>query len=96
MALTVLAVFQWFNAWNARSSRRSAFYNVLANKWLLAATGIVIAAHLLGMYTTFGQTILGTTPLSWEEWVIVLLLGSTIVIYEELVKFVKRIYDKRK
>jgi Ca2+-transporting ATPase len=47
MALTTLAVFQWFNAWNCRSARASVFSNVLGNRYLIGATAVVIVLQLI-------------------------------------------------
>lgn len=91
ISLTVLAVFQWFNAWNCRSETTSIFStNPFANKYLVGATLIVIALQVSALYTPFLQTILRTTPLSFSEWVLVLLVASSILAVEEARKLFVR------
>lgn len=87
VSLTALAVFQWFNAWNCRSESRSLFkMNFLSNKYLISATFIVIILQMSAIYLPFMQKILKTTPLTLNEWLIIILVGFTIVLAEELRK----------
>lgn len=90
IALTTLAVFQWFNAWNCRSNRSSAFYNLLGNRYLLGATTIVIALQMLAVYNPFLQSILHTVPLALTDWLIILPVAFSIVVVEEVRKFFSR------
>ncbi len=87
MSLTVLAVFQWFNAWNCRSESESVFaMNPFSNKYLLAATSIVVSLQLLAVYHPFMQKFLHTTSLSLREWVVILVIASSIILAEEIRK----------
>jgi Ca2+-transporting ATPase len=91
MALTVLAVFQWFNAWNCRSETRSIFTtNPLSNKFLLGATGIVVTLQLFAVYHPLFQKFLHTSPLTLKEWLIILPIAATVIIVEEIRKFIAR------
>ncbi|MDO8536960.1 MAG: HAD-IC family P-type ATPase [bacterium] len=91
MSLTVLAVFQWFNAWNCRSEDKSIFQlNPFSNKFLVGATLIVISLQLVAVYTPIMQKVLNTTSLSLSEWYIIILIASSIVIVEEVRKFFYR------
>lgn len=94
VSLTVLAVFQWFNAWNCRSERVSLFQmNPFSNKFLLGATVIVVALHAFAVYHPLMQKILHTVPLSLMEWLIIIPIALTIVFAEELRKFFfRRLY----
>lgn len=91
MALTVLAIFQWYNAFNCRSETRSVFQRPFSNLWLWAAIGAVAVLQWLAV--TWGplQKILGTVDLSLNEWLITLAVASSILIWEELVKVVRRL-----
>ncbi|MBI4065789.1 HAD-IC family P-type ATPase [Candidatus Kaiserbacteria bacterium] len=92
ISLTVLAVFQWFNAWNCRSDTESVFRaNPFANIYLVGATLVVITLQLLAVYTPFLQTILHTTPLSLSEWVVIILIASSVLFVEELRKLLVRV-----
>ncbi len=95
MALTVLAVFQWFNAWNCRSENRSIFTsNPFSNKYLLGATGIVIVLQIFAVYNPFFQKFLHTTALSLREWIIILIIALSVVFTEEARKFFARRFTK--
>ncbi len=91
MSLTVLAVFQWFNAWNCRHESKSIFQlNPFSNKFLVGATLTVIALQLLAIYTPFMQKILRTTTLDLSDWLIIIPIASSILIVEEIRKFIYR------
>lgn len=93
ISLTTLAVFQWFNAWNCRSGHESIFtLNPFGNKFLLAATGLVISLHLAVIYTPFLQTVMRTAPLLLSEWLIIISLALSVVLIEEIRKMVYRWY----
>lgn len=91
MALTVLAVFQWFNAWNCRSESRSVFaMNPFSNKYLLGATGIVVTLQLFAVYHPLLQKFLHTSPLSIREWLVILPIAATVIVVEEVRKLIAR------
>ncbi len=90
MALTALAVFQWFNAWNCKSDERSVFQKILSNKYLVAATVIVIVLQITAVYAPFLQSILKTTPLSLFDWGLAVTVGFSIIVVEEIRKYVYR------
>jgi Ca2+-transporting ATPase len=90
-ALTLLAVFQWFNAWNCRSDDQSVFrINPLSNKFLIAATGMVILLQILAIYHPLMNRILHTAPLGIREWLIILPIAASVVAAEEIRKFFRR------
>ena len=91
MSLTVLAVFQWFNAWNCRSRKQSAFYKPFSNPYLVAGLSAAVLCHLFALYNPFMQTLLHTTPLSLSQWGLVIAVSFSVVIVEEIRKiFVRR------
>ena len=92
IALTTLAAFQWFNAWNCRSDHKSLFeMNPFSNMYLIGATGVVVALQLLAVYNPFLQAILHTTSLTLSEWVMILSVSVSIVIAEEVRKLYARL-----
>lgn len=96
VSLTVLAVFQWFNAWNCRSDSKSIFVsNPSSNKYLMGATCVVISLQVLAVYAPFMQTILHTVPLSLTDWAVIIPMAFTIVIAEEIRKVVYRVFNRR-
>lgn len=91
ISLTIMAVFQWFNAWNCRSQIKSIFAsNPFSNKFLVGATGIVIGLQLLAIYNPFFQKVLRTVPLDREDWFSIISIAFSIVITEELRKLAQK------
>ncbi len=86
MVLTTLAVIQWFNAWNARAEHSILTSKPWRNAYLIAATVIVAGLHVLAVYWQPLQNILKTTPLSTQDWLLVLLASSSIFVADELYK----------
>lgn len=87
MSLTILAVFQWFNAWNCRSESKSIFQlNPFSNKFLLGSTLTVILLQLFAVYNPLMQKLLHTTALSLQDWLLIVPIASSIVIVEEIRK----------
>jgi Ca2+-transporting ATPase len=68
MAFTTLMLFQLFNVFNARSDQRSAFRDLLRNRWLWGAIGVSLAFQVAAVYVPFLQSAFGTVALTWGEW----------------------------
>jgi Ca2+-transporting ATPase len=93
-ALTALAVFQWFNAWNCRSEKVSFFgANPFKSRILILSTLIIIFLQLLAVYNPFMQRVLHTVPLNIYDWFLILFIGSSIVIVEEVRKFLYYMFN---
>ncbi|MFH1582696.1 MAG: HAD-IC family P-type ATPase, partial [Candidatus Falkowbacteria bacterium] len=91
ISLTTLAVFQWFNAWNCRSEKKSLFQmNPLSNKFLVGATLIVISLQLLVVYNPVMQKIMRTVPLELSDWLTIIPIAASIIVVEEVRKFFYR------
>jgi magnesium-transporting ATPase (P-type) len=91
LVLLLMVLFQNFHAFNCRSEHESAFRvpfrrNPVLVIGVLAAQGI----HLLAMQLPFMQVVLDVAPVSSQEWLVLLLLASTILVTMELFKFFKR------
>lgn len=90
VALTVLAVYQWFNAFNCRSDSRSIFRtNFFSNKYLIFAFVIVILLQAVAVYTEPFNKFLGTTPINSADWVIVVGVALSIIFVDEVYKLIK-------
>lgn len=88
VSLTTLAAFQWFNAWNCRSEKKSLLQmNPLTNKFLVGATLIVIVLQLLAIYNPVLQKFLHTVPLVLADWLIIITVALSIIFAEEVRKF---------
>lgn len=96
MSLVVLAIFQWFNAWNCKSEDKSVFIiNPFANKFLVGATITIILLQLFAIYSPFMQKILQTTPISGYDWLLCILVASSILLVEEFRKFAYKIIKNK-
>lgn len=96
ITLTVLAAFQWFNVWNARSDKRSIFSSdIFKNRALIIATFFTVSLHLLALYTAPVQYVLKTTPLLLFDWLFVLVIASSVIFLEEGRKFFLRLFEKK-
>lgn len=89
-AFTVLVFAQLFNAFNARSDTRSAFHQLFVNPWLWGAVGLssllqVAVVHLPALHVAFG-----TVPLSLDQWLFCLAMGSAVLWVSEMKKWVGR------
>ena len=91
MTLIVMAMFQWFNAWNCRSEQKSLFtIGIFSNHWLFLATIFVLLLQFAIVYVPFMQYIFKTVPLSLTDWLIVFAVSSPLLLLEELRKWVAR------
>lgn len=96
ISLTALAVFQWFNAWNCRSDRVSILsHSWFTNPYLIGATALVVGLQLLAVYTPFLQSVLRTVPLTFTDWAIIIPVGASVILVEEIRKFFARRIHKR-
>ena len=92
VSLTTLAVFQWFNAWNCRSDKKSIFQmNPFSNMYLIGATCIVVILQLFAVYNPLFQKVLHTMPLTLAEWGMIFVVASSIIVAYEIRKFLARI-----
>lgn len=97
VSLTVLAVFQWFNVWNCRHDKKSIFQlNPFSNKFVLGATLIVIVLQLLAIYHPLMQRLLKTTALDISDWLMIVPVASSIIVVEEIRKFIYRYIKNEK
>ena len=94
MAFTTLVFYQLYNSFNARSERESAFRGLFKNRWLWLAVLISALLQVLVIYTPFLQKPFGTVPLTANDWLVCLAVGSTILWLRELLKFFQRRRDR--
>ncbi len=80
IALTTLAVFQWFNIWNCRKSGYENNVALPPNKGLYLATFIVVLLQICAVYAPAFQKILKTEPLMIFDWVLIILVSLTIFV----------------
>ncbi|MBM3206211.1 MAG: HAD-IC family P-type ATPase [Candidatus Staskawiczbacteria bacterium] len=96
VSLTALSVFQWFNAYNCRSEEKSIFsQNPFSNIFLVIAMIIVISLQILAVYSPFLNKFLHTSPLDVKDWVLIIIVSSSILITEEIRKLLFRFFNKK-
>jgi Ca2+-transporting ATPase len=94
IAVTTMVVAQWFKAWTCRAHYDSIFsLSFFSNKFLIAATILVISLHILALHTTFLQQLLSLTPLSLFDWLLVIGIGSLTLIADEARKWFYRRFE---
>ena len=82
IALTTLAVFQWFNAFNCQSDKLPSIKKFKVNRSVNIAILIVIALQLLALYTPFLQGVLKTTSISFYDWITIIGIASSVFIID--------------
>jgi len=92
IAFTAFVVFEMFNVFNTRSDRDSFVKGLFSNKWLLAAVAGSIALQLAVLYIPNLSRLFGVAPLGLQDWILLIGVGSTVIIAEELRKAVFRIH----
>jgi Ca2+-transporting ATPase len=92
MALTfvTLVLIQFFNAYNCRSDRLSAFRRPFANRWLNIAVAWELALLIAIAYVPFLQRAFGTFSFSASDWLMTVALAFSIVPVLEAVKWMAR------
>src|SRR5207249_6299879 len=90
MAFTTLVLFSLFTVFNARSDERSAFIELLSNKWLWGAVGFSLVLQAAVIYVPFLQKAFSTTRLSAGDWLVCAAVASSVLWLRELSKFVAR------
>jgi len=91
MALTLLAAFQWYNAFNCRFIKQSVFNKrIFGNKYIWLAFLVNAFVQVLAVHNGWFNKILKTTPLTLAEWVTVLCLALAVIFVDEVRKFFLR------
>ncbi len=91
MTLVTMAMYQWFNAWNCRSERKSIFeIGWFSNRWFLAASALVGLLQVLVVYMPLLRNIFHTVPITVEDFGFILLITCPLLIIEEIRKLLVR------
>ncbi|MFA5991523.1 MAG: HAD-IC family P-type ATPase [Candidatus Doudnabacteria bacterium] len=96
MALTLLAVFQWYNSINCRFTLKSIFHKrVFGNIYIWLALAVNFAFQIVAVQTTWFNKILKTTPLALGDWMVVFILAFIIILVDEARKLTYRTFAKQ-
>ncbi|VVB75584.1 Copper-exporting P-type ATPase B [Candidatus Tiddalikarchaeum anstoanum] len=89
IVFTAIAIQDMIYIYSYKSLRHSVFKtNIFSNKWLNLTVLLGIGQQLLAIYVPPFNTMLGTVPLNFFEWVLVLLVGFSMMMIVEIVKFI--------
>ncbi len=95
MGFTVLVLAQMFNAFNARSSRRSAFHAPFTNARLYGAVTLSLVLQVLVVHAPFLNEAFGTVPLSAADWLLCGIIASSVLWADELRKILLAATERR-
>ncbi|MFC1826320.1 cation-translocating P-type ATPase [Thermodesulfobacteriota bacterium] len=91
VALTTMVFFQFYQALNCRSETLSVFeMHPLSNPFLFVSIIGAFFAHLAVLYVPAMQYVFRTVPLSWDQWLLIVISSFTILFVVELDKFIRR------
>jgi Ca2+-transporting ATPase len=89
---TGIVLFEIVCVFNCRGIKKSLLNGgFFENKKLIAAVTVSFIAHLIIVYSPIMQAFFKTAPLGLNEWAIIILVVSPVVILPELTEFVKKI-----
>jgi magnesium-transporting ATPase (P-type) len=90
---TVLVLAQLFNCFNARSATASAFGHMFTNRWLWAAIGLSVLLQVAVVNLDFLNLAFRTVPLTLEQWLVCVAMGSSVLWFGEIRKWALRRWD---
>ena len=84
LAFTTFVLFQFFNVFNSRVERGTAFNRYFfKNTMLWAALCGVIALQIIAVEWPPAQSVFGTQPLNLMDWALAVVVASSVLILEE-------------
>jgi Ca2+-transporting ATPase len=92
LAFTTFVLFQFFNAFNARSEHGTAFNaNFFRNGKLWLALAGVLALQVMAVHWQPAQGIFGTTDLMLGDWLLAAAVASSVLLLDEARKLLLRL-----
>jgi magnesium-transporting ATPase (P-type) len=92
---TVLVLAQLFNCFSARSETVSAFRHLFVNPWLWAAVTLSAVLQVAVVQIAPLNVAFGTAPLSAAQWLLCVAMGSVVLWFAELRKWILRLMARR-
>ncbi|XP_027115435.1 calcium-transporting ATPase, endoplasmic reticulum-type isoform X1 [Coffea eugenioides] len=97
LSLSVLVAIEMFNSLNALSEDTSLIkMPPWRNCWLLLAMSVSFGLHCLILYVPLLADVFGIVPLTFNEWLLVLLVSAPVILIDELLKFAGRRKTQRR
>ena len=81
-----MVFFQLVNVFNARSGYESAFKDLFSNPWIWRAVLLSAVLQAVVIYVPFLQKAFGTRSLSWLDWVVCIVVSSSVLWVREISK----------
>ena len=92
LAFTTFVLFQFFNAFNARSEHGSAFNaHFFRNGKLWLALSFVLLLQLIAVHWAPAQEIFGTIDLEMDDWLEAAAVASSVLLLDEARKFLMKL-----
>lgn len=90
LVLLLMVLLQNVHVFNCRSERVSAF-RVPIKRNVILVFGVIVAqgVHILSMYIPFMRRILGTLPVTFHQWILLLALAMVLLVVMEVFKLVR-------
>ncbi|CAB4419859.1 unnamed protein product [Rhizophagus irregularis] len=93
MSLSVLVTIEMFNATNSLSENESLFtLPIWKNMYLVLSIILSMVLHFMILYVPFFSNLFAIVPLNQEEWIAVLWISFPVIIIDEILKFVSRVF----
>jgi Ca2+-transporting ATPase len=84
LAFTTFVLFQFFNVFNARVENGSSFNRqFFANRMLWGSLAGVLALQVAAVHWAPLQAVFQTTALSVSDWLLALVVASSVLVLEE-------------
>lgn len=91
--LLLMVLFENFHVFNSRSETRSVFrHNLLRNPVLLFGTVMAQLIHIAAMYIPWLSAVLHIQPVSFDQWLSLLIMAFSILLVMELHKLFRRYF----
>ncbi|RIA97783.1 SERCA-type calcium-translocating P-type ATPase [Glomus cerebriforme] len=93
MSLSVLVTIEMFNATNSLSENESLLtLPIWKNIYLVFSIILSMVLHFLILYNPFLSDLFSIVPLNWDEWQAVLWISFPVIIIDEILKLISRVF----
>ena len=91
MGATVFSLYNIFAGVSSRDETQTALSSeLLADRRQVGLYGLALLLTVLSTELGFLQRILGTTPLSGDQWLLAIAVAASVLVVDEVIKFVLR------
>lgn len=94
MSLCLLAIMQWYIIFNVRSEKRSILAMSKMNWYLIGSLLVTLLLQAIVVYVPFMQEIFHTMAIGLKDWIIIFILGLSVILIEEIRKLFVWMIDR--